>query len=74
MRQPSTESSEVAPIVMPLVPPAPGSGPITRLRRVTTRPAAAMLIALPPTATTLPTEPGVARIVTDLATLTVLVL
>jgi hypothetical protein len=69
-RQFSTVST--APLVMltPLVPPLPGKGTITRLRSATLTPGVAMTKASPPRATTLPSAPGTARIVTDLVTAT----
>jgi hypothetical protein len=57
-------------ITIPLVAPDPGNGTITRLRNETETPAVAMLKAGPPSATTLPIAPGIARIDADLVTLT----
>jgi hypothetical protein len=68
MRLRSTVSADAPVMWTPYRPPPPGSETMTRLRSATLRLAAVMLIAGPPTATTLPTAPGTARIVTDFAT------
>ena len=73
-RQCSTVSELPAVMCTPMVPPAPGSGTMTRFRSPTCTPAVAIVIAGPPVATTLPTAPGTARILTDFVTVTVAVL
>ena len=70
IRQFSTVSPAPAVMSMPSKPPPPGKGTITKLRSATLTPAVAMLMALPLTASTLPSAPGTARMVTDLVILT----
>jgi hypothetical protein len=74
MRLCSIVSADAPVMYTPSVPNPPGSGTMARLRSATARPAAVMLIAGPPAATTLPTAPGTARIDTDLPIVTVAVL